>query len=101
MLTEVPAEATEDDVKKSIPASISPRNVQTGTRALATTLRRQMLLPLEWWEDAVFGGKRAKAKARFQDDSDAAKAASLLDGWELPFHKKGKLTVQAIYSTRF
>lgn len=84
--------------------------METGTPSfsydaeMANALVKSRLMdvgPLEWWEDAVFGGKRAKAKARFQDDGDAAKAASLLDGWELPFHKKGKLTVQAIYSARF
>nr|CDP22409.1 Putative protein of unknown function [Podospora anserina S mat+] len=110
MLTEVPAEATEDDVTKSIPANMSPRNVETGTPSfrynadVANAFVKSKLIevgPLEWWEDAVFGGKRAKVKARFQDDGDAAKAASMLNGWELPFQKKGKLTVQAIYSARF
>ncbi|KAK0732491.1 hypothetical protein B0T21DRAFT_291060 [Apiosordaria backusii] len=110
MLTEVPAEAPDDDITKSIPANMMPRNIETGTPSfkynarVANALVKSKLMevgPLEWWEDAVFGGKRAKAKARFQDDGDAAKAASLLNGWELPFHKKGKLTVQAIYSARF
>ncbi|KAK0669096.1 hypothetical protein QBC41DRAFT_112607 [Cercophora samala] len=110
MLTEVPAEATEDDVTESIPANMSPRNVETGTPSfrydaeVANALVKSKLMevgPLEWWEDAVFGGKRAKVKARFQNDGDAAKAASLLNGWVLPFNKKGKLTVQAIYSARF
>ncbi|KAK4185172.1 hypothetical protein QBC35DRAFT_28671 [Podospora australis] len=110
MLTEVPAEATREDVEKCIPPTIQPNNIELGQPSffyegeMANALVKSKLMeigPLEWWEDAVFGQKRAKVKARFQDDGDAAKAASLLNNGPLPFHKKGKLTVQALYSARF
>lgn len=56
---------------------------------------------LEWWEDTTkSGGKRAKAKARFQDEEDARKAMTLLNGTPLPFNKNGKLTMQLVNSAK-
>lgn len=110
-LTDVPGRATASDVVRGVPRSIRPEHVEMGkpsyvcdsmtVNALIKTKLAEVS-PLEWWEDATrVGGKRAKGKARFRDEGDAVKAATLLNGSTLPFHEKGKLTVQAIFSARF
>ncbi|KAK0616651.1 hypothetical protein B0T14DRAFT_546825 [Immersiella caudata] len=111
MLTEVPAGATETDVHRPIPMHKRPAHVELGKpsfqyhTATANALVKSKLMeigPLDWWEDAAKnGGKRAKARGRFQEEGLAAKAAASLNGWVLPFGNKLRLDAQAIYSARF
>jgi len=110
-LTDVPGRATASDVVRTLPTFIRPGHVELGKPSYAcdpgtaNTIVKAKLAeigPLEWWEEpAGVGGKRAKAKARFQDEGDAARAAAVLNASKLPFHDKGNLTVQAIFSARF
>lgn len=113
-LTEVPGDATTMDVEKTIPNALRPAHVEIGKpsqvydMATANALVKSKLAEfgsLDWWEDApkVGAGKRAKAKARFQDGGGASEAAAALDGWTIPFRAGAKvqLNVQAIYSARF
>ncbi|KAK4149340.1 hypothetical protein C8A00DRAFT_18957 [Chaetomidium leptoderma] len=111
ILTDVPGPATTPDVVRTIPHSIRPFHVEPGrasyvcdpgtANALIKTKLAQVG-PLEWWEDVASPrGKRAKGKARFRDEGDAVKAVALLNGSTLPFHNKGRLTVQAVFSARF
>lgn len=113
-LTEVPGDATTMDVEKTIPNALRPAHVEIGKpsqvydMAAANALVKSKLAEfgsLDWWEDApkVGAGKRAKAKARFQDEGGASEAAAALDGWTIPFRSGAKvqLNVQAIYSARF
>ncbi|KAK1833051.1 hypothetical protein QBC39DRAFT_381089 [Podospora conica] len=114
MLTEVPGEATEAEVEKTIVYGLRPYHVELGKTgqvydmATANALVKSKLAefgPLDWWEDAskTGAGKRAKAKARFQEEGDASEAAAALDGWKIPFRSGAnvQLNIQAIYSTRF
>ncbi|KAK0716183.1 hypothetical protein B0H67DRAFT_554540 [Lasiosphaeris hirsuta] len=112
MLTEVPGNANEVDINKTIPPAIRPMHIELGKpsyqydMAMVNALVKSKLMeigPLDWWEDAsvATGGKRAKAKGRFQDEGDAVKAATSLNGWAIPFGTKLQLNVQAIYSARF
>lgn len=110
-LTDIPAPATERDVVRDIPPQIQPRHVELGQASYdvnldaTNTMVKSILMqvgPLEWWEPATdSGGKRAKAKARFQDEEDAMKAVTLHNGTPLPFNEKGRLTVQLVYSAKF
>jgi len=111
MLTEVPAGANKEDVSRNIPWSARPSHIEIGKPSLiydmatANAMVKSKLIQvgaLDWWEDAATnGGKRAKARGRFREEGVAAKAASDLNGWQLPFSKKLRLDVQAIYSARF
>ena len=110
-LTDVPGRATSADGVRSFPSNIKAGHVEMGKAsygcdiAEANAVVKSKLAevgPLEWWEDAAaMGGKRAKGKARFRDEGDAAKAAAVLNEWTLPFSKKSKVTVQALHSARF
>ncbi|KAL2004772.1 hypothetical protein VTN00DRAFT_3300 [Thermoascus crustaceus] len=109
-LTEVPATATEPDILCVISPHFRPRDVemrQTSYKAdlgTANAMIKSKLMQvgsLEWWEDgAESGGKRVKAKARFQDEEHARKAVTFLNNTPLPFNKNGKLTMQLVYSTK-
>ncbi|KAK5654697.1 hypothetical protein OQA88_7021 [Cercophora sp. LCS_1] len=110
MLTDVPGDASRGDVEKTIPVSIRPMHVELGKPSytcdmeIANALIKSKLMEvgaLDWWEDATLGGKRAKAKGRFQSDGDAIRAVAELNGWVLPFNNKLRLNIQAIYSARF
>ncbi|KAI9740028.1 MAG: hypothetical protein M1818_004779 [Claussenomyces sp. TS43310] len=109
-LTDVPATASESQVVRDVPASMRPRHVELGLVSdtvdldTANAMVKSQLMQissLEWWEDATeSGGKRAKAKARFQDEEDARKAVISLNEMPLTFIKTSKLTVQAVHSAR-
>lgn len=110
MLTDVPGTATEADVVRAIPPTIRPRHVELGQASYqldldeANAVVKSKLMEvgsLEWWEDATeVGGKRAKAKARFQEDEDARKATTMLNETPLPFGKNARLTMNLVYSAR-
>ncbi|KAI1376628.1 hypothetical protein F4677DRAFT_445421 [Hypoxylon crocopeplum] len=111
-LTDVPAEATEKDVERSIISQRDkPRDIQLGepsyradAETCSTTIKSLFTKvgTLEWWElvhDTT--GKRMLANARFQNEVDAREAARSLNNSQLPFNKKAKLTVSLVYSAKF
>ncbi|KAK4452505.1 hypothetical protein QBC34DRAFT_397735 [Podospora aff. communis PSN243] len=111
VLTEVPVGATKTDVDRPLHPLKRPSHIELGKAsfqydmATANALVKSKLMeigPLDWWEDAAEkGGKRAKARGRFQEEGVAAKAAAALNGWALPFGNKLRLDAHAIYSARF
>lgn len=58
--------------------------------------------PLTWWEDTSGPtAKREKALARYVEDADAQRAASILHNTRLPFADKARLTVQYFTTAKF
>ncbi|KAI5862473.1 hypothetical protein GGS23DRAFT_572531 [Durotheca rogersii] len=111
-LTQVPGNATNSNLSRAIShPSDKPRHIELAAPGYsidddqAATIIRSLLTrigPVEYWEVTLEStAKRAKATARFLDETDARDAASQLDGSEVPFHKQGKLTVKMVYSAKF
>ncbi|RDW81277.1 uncharacterized protein DSM5745_04834 [Aspergillus mulundensis] len=110
-LSNLPANILAGDILSDIPVHLRPRRIGLGDPSYdasldeANTIIKSQLLqigPLEYWESAAeSGGKRAKAKARFQNEEDARSAAAGLNETALPFHGHGRLTVQLVHSARF
>ncbi|KHN96835.1 Zinc finger, C6HC-type [Metarhizium album ARSEF 1941] len=112
VLTEVPAAAHRDDIMLAITHERNkPFHVEMGAPTYSTDdeTAKAMICslltnigPLEYWDDTLeTNARRVKATARFLDESDARRAAMELDGKELPFHSKARLTVQVVYSAKF
>lgn len=111
MLTDLPGTAAEREICRDIPDLQRPRNVTMGRPSYeadmdhASTIVESMLLqlgPLEGWEvSRNSGGKRAKAQARFVEESHAREAVTLLDNKPLSFSKAAKLSVQLMVSAKF
>ncbi|KAL4935195.1 hypothetical protein BDV06DRAFT_134296 [Aspergillus oleicola] len=110
-LNDVLSTATKAEVLRDVPSVIQPRHVELGKATydvdldMANAMVEMKLMqvgPLDRWEPAAGSkGKRAKAKARFQTEEDARRAATSLNGMQLPFHENGRLTLQLVYSARF
>ncbi len=110
MLTDIPATASERDIIRSIPTRPRPFQVELGQLSYDTDIHtanaqiKSKLLavgPLEWWEDASeAGGKRAKARARFESQDDARQAVEQLNQSPVPFNTGAKLTLQLVHSAR-
>ncbi|KAI8959371.1 hypothetical protein F5Y11DRAFT_333141 [Daldinia sp. FL1419] len=111
-LLEVPAPATESDIKESIYHKMNnPRGLQLGKPTYTVddetcSAEIQSLFTsigtLDWWEFTPdTAGKRMKACARFQNEGDARIAVRTLDEKPLPFNKKANLTVRLVHTAKF
>jgi hypothetical protein len=109
-LSNVPGYATAEDIQKGIQASYDkPKHVEMGVVSYTASdaevsvevrSRLEKYGPLESFHLAASSkGKRVKATAWFQDESDAKSACSL-NNEPLDILKRGKLTVTRIQSTK-
>lgn len=111
VLSDIPLEAEERDIKKNIPFILAPRHIEMGDTSYQTSLRKanlsieRLLLrsgKMDWWQESEerYRKKRFKAMARFTSEADARHAVRSLNNTPLSFHENGKLTVQLVHSTR-
>jgi hypothetical protein len=112
MLTDLPVNVTEEDIRDSLRAPHdSPRNIELGAASykeegeLTSASVMSMLAQFGriGWSQAntELEGKRAKAVARFYEETDAREAMRSLDQKTLEFCKSMKLTVQLINTAKF
>lgn len=110
-LSAVPGRASQIDIARDIPDYWKPRKINLGDPTYETdadTARayvKSILMdigPLAWWEDTSGpDSKRLKALARYVEDADAQRAASILNNTPLSFAKKAKLAVQVFTTAKF
>ncbi|KAG8163148.1 hypothetical protein KVR01_007626 [Diaporthe batatas] len=110
-LKTVPGSAGRIDVAQAIPDHWKPRIINLGEATYKTDSNtakasvKSLLTDigqLAWWEDTSGPqSKREKAVARYIEDVDAQKAATLLNNTPLPFAKNLKLSVQALTNAKF
>ena len=112
MLTDIPANATKMDIDEAIKMPFDkPRHIEMGssgglqddetTYAIVKSLLTE-IGPLEWWERMIEAtGKRSKAKARFEEQSDAREAVASLDGKSVASLNNRKLTISLVYTSKF
>lgn len=112
MLTNLSIATTEKDIRSAINSpQDSPRNIELGEPSydvdgeLASATVMSLLGqagPIEWSQaNTELEGKRAKAVARFYEETDAREAARLLHDKLLPFGKNMKLTAQLVSTAKF
>ena len=112
MLPGLPASTVEKDIRSAISSPHdSPRHIQLGEPnydidgELASATVMSLLHqagPIEWCQATTeLEGKRAKATARFYEESDAREAVRLLHDKPLPFCKNMKLTTQLVSTAKF
>ena len=112
MLTDLPTNTTEKDIRSAVSSPHdSPRNVELGEPSyeadgeLASATVLSLLSqagPIEWSQaNTELEGKRAKAIARFYEESDAREAARSFHDKPLPFCKSMKLTAQLVSTAKF
>ncbi|KAF2459725.1 hypothetical protein BDY21DRAFT_316292 [Lineolata rhizophorae] len=111
VLKNLPGVTTENDIARAIQSYDRPRDIEldnptysiTDNQACSTI--KSMFLsvgPLDLWEaSADWDAQRMKAKARFQNDTDAREAAKRLNRETLPFYKFGRLSVDLITRAKF
>ncbi len=112
MLTGLPANTVEKDIRSALKSPHdSPRNIELGEPSydmdgeLASASVMSLLSqagPIEWGQaNTELEGKKAKAIARFYEESDAREAARSLHDKALPFCKSMKLTTQLVSTAKF
>ncbi len=109
-LTQVPAQAGRTDVASELNPSHRPLHIEVSAPTYDTSPTEafeelELMLtgigPLDWsgaLPETV--GRRFKYIGRYLDEEHAAAAVKRLNNRPLPFYGFGKLTVQALYSTR-
>lgn len=112
MLTDLPAAVTRTEIESVFVAvterperiEVSPATYEAdGEEACASVLSLLAGIgPIEWSQaNTLLEGKRAKAVARFCDESDALQAEKDLDNSPLPFCPGMKLNVQLLSTAKF
>ncbi|KAJ8069812.1 hypothetical protein OCU04_000227 [Sclerotinia nivalis] len=112
ILTNLPAATTEKDITSAITSrQDKPRNVELGVASYdvegeeASAIVMSLLLQagqIEWSQISTeLEGKRAKAVARYYEESDARAAVTSLHNKPLPFYPTMTLTVQLVSSAKF